>query len=366
MGPLSSPLERNIIGIIKKYPEIAKRAIAMRRIGQEICRVAGGRPVHPCACVPGGMTKGLSDEERDYLLKLIDEGLKEAKYTCDLAWRIMSDYKDLVTKLGFDGTGTYYAGRVNNGFHELYDGKERIMNPDGKIVAEFNPSNYLEYFGEYVVPHSYTTHVYYIPSGYKEGLLRVNTLARLNVADKMPTPKAQELLEKFRKEFGRPCHYTLTYTLARAIETVGIAEKIKAILEDPKITSDNYKVEDVSPRAGEGVGCVEAPRGTLIHHYWSDNDGIITKANLIVATNFHTASMEKTLLIAAKQIFEEDFLNKVKLSKNKINPKSDKNSLNLLEMLVRAYDPCFSCSAHIIVLNEKGRELMKLEDRDTV
>ena len=140
----------------------------------------------------------------------------------------------------------------------------------------------------------------------------------------------------------------------------------KAILEDPEITSDNYKVEDISPREGEGVGCVEAPRGTLIHHYWSDNDGIMKKANLIIGTNFHTASMERTLLTAAKQIFEEDFLNRVKLSKEKINPKADKNSLNLLEMLVRAYDPCFSCSAHIIVLNEKGRELMKLEDRDTV
>jgi len=366
IGPLSSPLERNIVGMIKKYPEIAKKAIALRRIGQEICKVVGGRSVHPCACLPGGMSKGLSDEERDYLLRQVDEGLRVAEYTCALAWRAMLDYKDLVEKLGFDGTGTYYAGLVNNGFHELYDGKERVMDPNGKIVSEFDPSNYLEYFGEYVVPHSYTTHVYYIPAGYPEGLLRVNTLARLNIADKMPTPKAQDLLERFRKEFGRPCHYPLTYNLARAIEMMCITERAKAILEDPEITSDDYKVEDISPIEGEGVGCVEAPRGTLIHHYWSNNEGILTKVNLIVATNIHTASMEKTLLTAAKQIFEENFLDRLKLSKSKINPRVDKNSLNLLEMLVRAHDPCFSCSAHIIVLDENGKELMKFEDKDAL
>ena len=201
----------------------------------------------------------------------------------------------------------------NKGDLEIYDGKLRVMDPEGKIVADFDPKDYRDYYGEYVPDHSYATHIYYKPEGYPKGIWRANSLARVNVADKMATPIAQEALLEMRDALGTPIHATFAYHWARIIELVQAFEEIAGLLKDPEIVSTDIKLSDVEPRKGEGVGCVEAPRGTLVHHYWTDEKGIITKVNMVVATNNNIAGLEKSLLDTAKQVFEEKAHERLKL-----------------------------------------------------
>ncbi|RDE11398.1 MAG: hypothetical protein C4K48_11955 [Candidatus Thorarchaeota archaeon] len=187
------------------------------------------------------------------------------------------------------------------------------MDPNGKIVADFEPKDYTKYYGEHVSEHSYATHIYYKPAGYPEGIWRANTLARCNVADKMATPLANAALKEMRELIGRPSHHTFAYHYARIVELVQAAESIKKLLEDPEIVSTDVKLSDVEPKAGDGVGIVEAPRGTLLHNYVSDDKGMLVKANLIVATNNNIAGIEKSLMVAAKQIFEDKAHESLKL-----------------------------------------------------
>ena len=187
------------------------------------------------------------------------------------------------------------------------------MDPNGKIVADFEPKDYVKYYGEHIPKHSYATHIYYKPAGYPDGIWRANTLARCNVADKMATPLADAALKEMRDLVGRPSHHTFVYHYARIVELVQAAEWIKTLLEDPQIVSSDVKIADVEPKAGDGVGIVEAPRGTLLHNYTSDEEGMLTHANLIVATNNNIAGIEKSLMTAAKQIFEDKALDSLKL-----------------------------------------------------
>ncbi|MFW9933154.1 MAG: Ni/Fe hydrogenase subunit alpha, partial [Candidatus Thorarchaeota archaeon] len=231
--------------------------------------------------------------------------------TVDLAKKVVKDYWDPITKLAV--VPTYYLGMHNQGKHEIYDGNLRVMDPTGKIVADFKPKDYRKYYGEYVADHSYATHVYYKPEGYPKGIWRANTLARCNVVDEMATPLAQEALKDMRDALGRPIHATFAYHWARIIELVEALEEIIGLLKDPQIVSKDVKLSDVKPKKGDGVGCVEAPRGTLLHHYWTDEKGIITKANMVVATNNNIAGVEQSLLKTAKQIFEDKALDDLKL-----------------------------------------------------
>ncbi|MHA2286066.1 MAG: Ni/Fe hydrogenase subunit alpha, partial [Candidatus Thorarchaeota archaeon] len=179
------------------------------------------------------------------------------------------------------------------------------MNPEGKVMVDFEPRDYPKYYGEHVPDHSYATHIYYKPAGYPEGIWRANTLARCNVVEKMATPLADAALKEMRELIGRPSHHTFAYHYARIVELVQAAEWIATLLEDPDIVSTDVKLSDVEPKAGDGVGIVEAPRGTLMHNYESDDNGMLVKANLIVATNNNIAGIEKSLMTAAKQIFEQ-------------------------------------------------------------
>ncbi|MHA2206084.1 MAG: hypothetical protein ACXABC_09495 [Candidatus Thorarchaeota archaeon] len=188
---------------------------------------------------------------------------------------------------------------------DIYDGKVRVMNPEGEIAADFAPKDYTKYYGEHVADHAYATHMYFKPAGYPEGIWRANTLARCNVADRMATPLADAALTEMRELIGRPSHHTFAYHYARIVELVQAAEWIKRLLEDPEIVSTDVKLSDVEPKAGDGVGIVEAPRGTLMHNYETNDDGVIVKANLVVATNNNIAGIEKSLMVAAKQVFEQ-------------------------------------------------------------
>ena len=312
VGPLAEPQYRNVVTVIKELPDAGKKALELMRVGQDLCFLIGGKAVHPVTCVPGGQSRPLTAEERDEQLKRIERGLELTNFTVDLAKKVVNDYMDVITKLGvFE---SYYIGLANEGVHTIYgDATVRIQSPDGKIVEDFPKRDYLNYIAEHVAPHSYATHIFYKKVGYPDGIWRAGPLGRINVVDKMETPLAQEALKEFRDALGRPCHATLAYNWARIIELVQAMEKAKMLLEDPDIVSTDIKLADVEPREGEGIGIVEAPRGLLIHHYWSDEKGICRKANLIVATNHNIATVEKSFLVTAKQIFEEKIHEKLKL-----------------------------------------------------
>jgi F420-non-reducing hydrogenase large subunit len=303
-GPFADPAVRNVAAVLKHLPGVATQAIKLMEFGQELCKTVGAKAIHPTTAIPGGMMSPITEEQRDHWLSKTDEMFENIQKTVDLAKTVVNDYLDVITKVAV--TPTYYLGLANDGELDIYDGLIRVMDPEGEIVEEFEPRNYDEYYGEHVSDHSYATHIYYKAAGYPEGIWRANSLARCNVADKMATPMAQEALEEMRELVGRPSHHTFAYHYARVIEMVQAAEWIKKLLEDPEIVSEDVKLADVEAKAGEGVGVVEAPRGTLLHNYVCDDDGIIEKANLIVATNNNIAGIEKSLMDAAKLIFEEE------------------------------------------------------------
>jgi F420-non-reducing hydrogenase large subunit len=265
-GPFADPADRNVVTVISKLPDVGKKAL-------------------------------------DYLLKRINIAMELSQFTLDLAKKIVTAYWDVVTKLAV--VETYYVGLAKNGAHDIFDGNIRVMAPDGKIEVDSSVDKYLNFLGEYVVPHNYVTHVFYKPAGYPTGIWRAGPLPRLNVVDKMATPLAQTALREFRDKVGRPCHATFAYHWARVIELLAATERAKQLLEDKDIVSTDVKNDGVETKEGNGVGIVEAPRGTLIHNYWSDKEGIITKANLIVATNNNAGAIDKSLMAVSKQLLEE-------------------------------------------------------------
>jgi F420-non-reducing hydrogenase large subunit len=302
-GPFGDPANRNVVAIINALPDVGKMALEVMQFGQDLAAAVGGKAIHPVTSIPGGMLNPFSEEKRDKFLKRVVRAKEMTLETVTLAKKVVQDYWDPITKLAV--VPTYYLGMHNKGNLEIYEGNLRVMNPEGKIVADFDPKDYKKYYGEHVPAHSYATHIYYKPMGYPEGIWRANTLARVNVADRMATPIAQEALQEMRDALGRPIHATFAYHWARIIELVQAIEEIEVLLKDPQIVSTDVKLSDVEPKKGEGIGCVEAPRGTLIHNYWTDAKGIITKANMIVATNNNMAGIEKSLMEAAKQVFEQ-------------------------------------------------------------
>ncbi len=310
-GPFADPAVRNVAAVLKHLPDVVVQAIKLMEFGQELCREVGAKAVHPVTAIPGGMLHHLTEEDRDKWLKQVPAMLENVNKTVELAKTVVNAYLDVITKVAV--TPTYYIGLTNNGVHDIYDGNVRVMDPEGKIVADFEPKDYTKYYGEYISDHSYATHIYYKPAGYPDGIWRANTLARCNVADKMATPLADAALKEMRELVGRPSHHTFVYHYARIVELVQAAEQIKKLLEDPDIVSTDVKLSDVEPKAGDGVGIVEAPRGTLLHNYTSDDDGMLVHANLIVATNNNIAGIEKSLMTAAKQIFEDKALESLKL-----------------------------------------------------
>jgi F420-non-reducing hydrogenase large subunit len=310
-GPFADPAVRNVAAVLKHLPDVAVQAIKLMEFGQELIKTVGAKAIHPTTAIPGGQLTPMAEEDRDLWLGKVPEMLENINKTVELAKKVVNDYIDVITKVAV--TPTYYLGMANKGVLDIYDGTIRVMDPNGKIVADFDPHKYTDYYGEHIPKHSYATHIYYKPAGYPEGIWRTNTLARCNVADKMATPLADAALKEMRELIGRPSHHTFAYHYARVVEMVQAAEWIKKLLEDPELVSTDVKLSDVEPQAGEGIGVVEAPRGTLLHNYVSDQKGMLVKANLIVATNNNIAGIEKSLMDAAKQIFEDKAHESLKL-----------------------------------------------------
>lgn len=335
LGMDADPAERNIFGLIQKQPDLARSGIRLRKFGQEIIEKVAGKRIHSSDWViPGGAKWPLSKENADYLRSNLPEALDITLKTIALFKNCLQGLEDEVQNFG--NFPTYYMGLVTpKGGIEHYDGKLRIIDPEGKIVADqLDPREYLDYIGEAVEPWSYMKFPYYKPLGYPEGTYRVGPLARLNIASHCGTPLADEELEKYKK-LGKNgvVQSTFHYHYARLIETLFCLEGAKEILEDPEILSDR-----VSSKAFvnnyEGVGVAEAPRGTLIHHYAVDPQGMIVWANMIIATEHNNTAYNKAITQVAKKYVKGKRLHE--------------GMLNRVEAVIRAFDPCLSCATHAL------------------
>ena len=331
MGPGADYSVRNIIGIAREHPELARRVVRMRQMAKMILEAFAGKAIHPHAGVVGGFAKPMLDSDRRDFLARMREMLDFALFTIELAkTQIFPKYIDAVQTLGVIKTG--FIGTVDKaGALNLYDGMIRLMKPDG-TYTDFDPQQYADYLGEHVEPQSYGKFPYArcwnegfsLDLEAPKGIYRANTLARINVADRMATPRAQAELEEFRDKFGRPAQFTLLHHWARLIEEVYACERAIELLEDEEITDTNVRAK-VEPKAGRGVGCLEAPRGTLIHDYTTDDNGLITRANLIVGTTHNLGPMSMSVNSAARALIKGGVV--------------DEAILNKIEMAVRAYDP---------------------------
>ncbi len=332
LGPDADYSVRNVIGIVKAEPELASKVVKMRQLGQMMLERFAGRSIHPVAGVVGGFSKPMSEEQRRELLKDSRTLLDFACFALDFAKKnVFAKYMDVISDLGAITTG--FLGTVDrrDGSLRLYDGMQRLMKADGSLI-DFEGERYDEYLGEHVENWSYGKMPY--AKAWKEGfsldlsapagIYRSNTLARINVCEKISTPKAQETLEEFRELFGRPAQQTLLYHYTRLIELIYVCERVVELLQKEEVTDTRVRTAAV-PRAGRGVGIVEAPRGTLIHDYSTDTNGCITQANLIVGTTHNIGPMNMSVRQAATSLIKGGVY--------------DQGLLNKVEMAVRAYDP---------------------------
>jgi len=334
LGFDADPAIRNVVGIIQADPELALKAVKLRKYGQEIiATLSGGRRIHPKFAVPGGVNKALTVEERDVLLSQIDEMIGYMGEGLALAKGWFEANLELVEKFANFRTG--YMGLVNaeTGALELYDGPVRLIDRDGDLLEQFPGHTYLDYVAEHVEDWSYLKFPYYKKMGWPDGVYRVAPLGRLNVADCISTPLANEEFKDFKALAEGPVEPTRWMHYARLIEDIYAAERAREILEDPDVLSTDI-VTPSSTITGEGVGVIEAPRGTLWHHYWTDENGQLTQVNLIVATGNNNYAMSTAVDMVAK-----DFVDPNNLTEG---------MLNRVEAAIRAYDPCLSCSTHAI------------------
>ncbi len=337
LGPDADYAVRNVIGIAEKLPDVARQVVRARALGARMLEVLSGKSIHPVASVPGGFSKALSGEERDEMLVMAREILDLAKFSIAYAKNeIIPKYLDVVKTLGVITTG--FLGTVTeDGTLDLYDGVLRMMQPDG-TYEDFGYDTYADHISEHVEPWSYMKFPYMKNAGgfsmdldNPVGIYRTNSLARINVCDRIRTPLAQAELEEFRSTLGRPVQLTLAYHWARLIELLYNAEYAIELLHSDDITSTDTRVP-VQPRAARAIGCVEAPRGTLIHEYETDDDGMVTSVNLIVGTTHNNAPINMSVKKAAQDTIK--------------GGKYDQGMLNMVEMAIRAYDPCLSCATH--------------------
>lgn len=344
MGPDAPVAERNILGVIHKVGlEIGGKVIQMRKYGHDTVEMIGGRKVHPCTSIPGGLTKGITQEQQKEILEMgkwaVDFGQFSLKLFNDIVLG-NKEYVDLI--LGDIYTHkTYYMGMVDENNHtNFYNGKVRVTGPDGEELVKYAPKDYTQHIAERVEPWTYLKFPYLKNVGWKgftdgkdSGVYCATPLSRLNAADGMATPLAQEEYDKFYKTLGgKPVHQRLATHWARLIELLYAAERWVELASDPEITSDKFHTAPTETPT-EGVGIVEAPRGTLTHHYTTDERGVVTKVNLIVGTTNNYAPISMSINKAASSLIKKGAV-------------VTEGMLNMVEMAFRAYDPCFGCATH--------------------
>lgn len=345
VGPDAPKEKRNILGVIDKVGvEIGKKVIDIRKRVRGLNTMISGSPLYPVCGLPGGISKALTEEDRAHIKVITKDAVEFAQFTLEVFDNIVlknREYLDLM-KGDIYYHKTYYMGLVDeNNRVNFYDGKIRVVAPDGKEFVKFDARDYEKYLQEQVVPWSYMKILYLKGIGWKgfvdgrdSGVYRVGPLARLNVSEGMATPLAQAEYEKMFSFLGsKPAHNTLTYHWARLIEVLYAAERMNELAYDPVLT--DQKVRSIPDKMKEeGIGVCEAPRGTLFHHYTTDDKGIVRKVNLLVATQNNAAALCMSIEKAARAVIKDGSVSDGKL--------------NMIEMAFRAYDPCLACATHII------------------
>jgi len=331
LGMDSDPASRNVLGVIAGHPELAREGIELRKFGLLIVEGLAQERVHPSWIVPGGVATPLSGATRDRILSELPAAKGIAERTLQFFKGALDRYKEEIEFFG--SFPTMYAGLVDvKGNVQLYDGGLRFRSATGEVVEDFVPAEeYSNYIGEASLRESYLKAPFFKPVGYPGGVYRVGPLGRLNAASQCGTPKADAEFKEFHQRFGTVAHSAFLYHYARLIEIVYALEKIEASLDDTRIL-DTHTRATAGVNALEGVGMIEAPRGTLIHHYKVNEEGAITWANLIVATGHNNLAIGRSV-----QQVSEHFIDGTKLTEG---------MLNRVSAVVRAYDPCLSCSTH--------------------
>jgi F420-non-reducing hydrogenase large subunit len=364
VGPDADPSERNILGVIGRVgKEIGSKVIEVRKRNRQIIKHIFSKAPHPEGGLPGGVPRGITEEDRRWIKETAEYSVEFAKFALQLFKDLVlgnKQYHDLICSDAYS-LKTYYMALVDENNHvSFYDGKVRVVDPNGNECGLFDPKDYVDHIGEWVEPWTYVRLCYLKEKGWKgfvEGddtsLYRVAPLARLNVADGMSTPLAQEEYRIFFDNFGqKPVHSTLAMHWARLICALQAAEHNWQIANDPLLTSRDIRNMNLRLRK-VGVGCVEAPRGTLFHHYETDDRGILTKINLIVATQHNAAPICLSVKKAAQAFIT--------------NGKVKEGMLNMVEMAFRAYDPCLGCATHslsgriplTVTIRDKARRVVQ-------
>ncbi len=369
VGPTAPKAERNILGVLGKVGlDIGKEVIGLRKQLRELIILAAGKVIHPVFGLPGGIAKPINKDDQQKFIAGAEHAVKFAEFTLSVFNDIVLKNKQYVDYILSDTYThkTYYMGQVDaNNKVNFYDGLLRVVKPDGKEFLKFKAQDYLKHVAEHVEPWSYIKFCYLKDVGWKgfedgpeSGVYAVAPLARLNAADGMATPKAQAAYDLFYKTLGgKPVHHTLANHWARLIELLYAAERSVELAKDPEIISPNVRtIPKEIPK--EGIGVVEAPRGTLFHHYQTNEKGVITKANLIVATQNNAARIAMSVDKAARGLIKGGQVND--------------GLLNMIEMGFRAYDPCHGCATHalpgqtplIVRVYDARHELVKEIRRD--
>jgi F420-non-reducing hydrogenase large subunit len=364
MGPDAPVAERNILGVIHKVGlEIGGKVIQARKAGHTVVEIIGGRKVHPCTSIPGGLSKGITEEQRKEIESLGRWAVEFGQFSLKLFEDIVlknKAYLDLVVGDIYTHR-THYIGMIDGQNKvNFYDGRVSVVDPEGKRLGTYAPAEYTDWIAEHVEPWTYLKFPYLKKVGWKgfvdgkdSGVYCATPLSRLNAADGMATPLAQAEYERFYQTLGgKPVHQRLATHWARLIELLYAAERWVELASDPEVASDNFRTIPTE-KPTEGVGIVEAPRGTLTHHYCTDERGIVTKANLIVGTTNNYAPISMSIRKAA-----QSFIHKGSVV--------TEGMLNRVEMAFRAYDPCFGCATHslpgkmplqVTIRNHRGEEV---------
>jgi len=333
LGMDTDPAKSNLFGVLERDPQLARDGIALRKFGQQIIERLGGKRIHPAWVVPGGVSDPLSQPDRDAILNSIPDALAIAVRSLRWLKNRMEHFREEIACFG--NFPSLFMGTVkDDGGLTFYDGALRLVDASGRIVANgLDPSRYLEFVGEKVEPWSYLKSAYYKPKGFPEGIYRVGPLARLNVSDRCGTPRADQELAEFHELQRSAVLSSFYYHQARLIEILYCVERLDELLHDPEILSKQVRAW-ARPNALEGVGAAEAPRGTLFHHYKVDEQGLVRWCNLIIATGQNNLAMNRSVLQVAQHYVRGE--------------KLTAGMLNRVEAVIRAYDPCLSCSTHAL------------------
>ncbi|MCX8084885.1 MAG: Ni/Fe hydrogenase subunit alpha [Calditerrivibrio sp.] len=351
LGMDYDPSKRNINGVIESNREFILNGIFLRRFGQSVIEMVAGKRIHPDYIIAGGVEKPIDKIFKDEIISGAKSCIEKTLTTIEFIQKVLSSFDEEVSYLSnFD---TYHLGLSSSDHLEHYDGNIVVINEKGDKIFEFNPTEYKAYLAERVETVSYLKSPYLVKIGYDDGIYRVGPLSRLNIARKCGTQVAEEQFKVYKEIAGEISNAAFLNHYARLVEIIFCAEKIIELLEDPA-TYDHHVKATAGVNQNEGIGASEAPRGTLIHHYKVDKNGLVEYANLIIATGHNNLAMNKGILQAAKH-----FINGEKITDG---------MLNRIEAVIRCYDPCLSCSTHAVgkmpmkveILNYRGEKIREL------